>query len=172
MPVAANKRCSALAEKIVSIANAETTPQKALTVLGSAIRRAQTDKRRAEVVVKQLSEVAVKMMENLGLEEIRVTHRTFLRLDRTFKLPGDDKGQSIVDKLVAGYGQGFVDSLYSREEVTIPASIVVSFQLDEKALAALEPEVRREVGKIIGKPKLFIGDVPQRAKKGKARKRR
>ena len=166
-------RWNETAEKIVSNARQAATPEEALAILGSAIRSFRTAKNRADIISKRLAEIAIILMDNHNLDELRITRRTFLRLERTFKVPADPKGQVIIESLVDKFGQGFVDSLYTKEEVPIPATTSVTFTLNEEALGSLDDGVKRELGRKIGlTPKLSAVDVPQRAKEGRPRKRR
>ena len=166
-------RWNETADMIVSNARQAATPEEALAILGSAIRKFRTAKGRADVISKRLVETAISLMDNHNLDELRVTRRTFLRLERTYKIPAGDKGQAIIESLVDKFGQGFVDSLYTKEEVVIPKTNSVTFTLDEEALGSLDVGVKRELGRKIGlTPKLAAVDVPQRAKEGRPRKRR
>lgn len=166
-------RWNATADRIVATALSAATPDETLSILGTAIRKYRTAKNRMEVVAKRLTDVAIRTMENYNQEELRVSRRTFIRLNRTFAIPSTDKGQAAYDRLVESFGQSFVDRLYTTTEEMVPATTVTSFSLDEAVLESLDTAVAREVARTLDLTiKLDVVDVPKRVKEGKPRGKR
>ncbi len=166
-------RWSTTAEGIITLAFLSTTPEESLVILGKAVRQYRTAKSRMEVISKKLTEAAIQVMENHNIDELRVSRRTFIRLARTFKIPAGDKGEKIYESLVDKFGQGVVNNLYSFKDVPTLPVLIRSFDLDEEALAKLDPSVQREIARTLGlTPKLDVVDVPKRVKQGKPRAKR
>lgn len=166
-------RWSATAEGIITLAFLSTTPEESLAILGKGIRQYRTAKSRMEVISKKLTEAAIQVMENHNIDELRVSRRTFIRLSRTFKIPSGEKGEKIYESLVDKFGQGVVNNLYSFKDVPTLPVLIRSFDLDEEALANLDPTVQREIARTLGLTlKLDVVDVPKRVKQGKPRAKR
>lgn len=166
-------RWTTTAEGIITLAFLSTTPEESLAILGKAIRQYRTAKSRMDVISKKLTEAAIQVMENHNIDELRVSQRTFVRLSRTFKIPSGEKGEKIYEALVYGFGQGVVDNLYSVKNVPTLPVLTRTFDLDEEALACLDPTVQREIARTLGLTlKLDVVDVPKRVKQGKSRAKR
>lgn len=111
-------------------------------------------------------------MKNLGLKEHRFK-RTFIRLDDVWTIPADDKGYQIFEKIIEAVGEE-----KAKEWVKVkPESIhivKVTYEITTKARAEIEKDGLTEpILRIIGNtPRLTVGPIPKRVKKGQPRKRK
>lgn len=166
-------RWSATADRIVATALSAATPEETLSILGTAIRKYRTARDRMGTIAEILSKVAIQVMVIHNIYEQRVTTRTFMAIVQTFKISSGARGDKAYKNLVEEFGQGFADGLYVVTEEVIPATIIKKYSLDEDALEALNPEVRRNVARTLDlSQKLDVVDVPKRVKEGKPRGKR
>lgn len=143
-----------------------------LETLASWLRSYESTKNRLEGYSYYLKKEIRRLMKNLGLKEHRFK-RTFIRLDDVWTIPADDKGYQIFEKIIEAVGEE-----KAKEWVKVkPESIhivKVTYEITTKARAEIEKDGLTEpILRIIGNtPRLTVGPIPKRVKKGQPRKRK
>lgn len=144
-----------------------------LSVLGRAIRGFESTKSRSEYISKRLKEKTLEFMEIYGIDEIRITLRTFIRRDLVFTIPDDDEGRTIYKKVISLFGREMADKLITKAHKEIPARKVISYAVNDQTLQELDDHKKVILAKAIGNtPRLFVGETPKRVKTGKKRTRK
>jgi hypothetical protein len=163
--MAKKKTVGKKAQRVLDKASTVYNWDEKIKYLGRESRKARAIVANQTHFLDDINPEIVRAME--AKEEIEfLFDRTLVRLDYTFALGKDDSAMKKYDLIVSTLGQKFADRLYTRVDTPVPRHTETTFDLDQKALATLTKEEKRQLAKALkGKPKVYAGKFSERAKK-------
>jgi len=158
-------------ERIVSQAM-ELPWRAALTVLGCALRREDTNESRAKAAKEAIKKKIRQLMLSHNVDEYAASNTTFIQLTQSRATKKGDKGREQKVRVADLLGMELADKLISEQEIVIPAVTEIVFTVDEDELEKLSQEEKKLFYQALGNtPSVCLSrEVPKRFKLGEPRK--